>query len=170
MDGAHLHLLLTHVPVLGTVFGLLLLAYAVWRKHTDLTKVSLGVFVITGLLAGVVYLTGEAAEEAVEGLPGVSAAAIEVHEAAALYALVATGALGVAALAGLTLFYKVRIPRWFTTMAILLALAASGVMAWTANLGGQINHPEIRSVQTSTQPGEAEPGLQAEEQEEHEAD
>ncbi|MGI9174573.1 MAG: hypothetical protein ACR2GR_04575 [Rhodothermales bacterium] len=145
MNGAHLHLLLNHVPVLGIVFGLALLAFAMLRKDGSLARVSLGVFVIARLAAGAVYLTGESAEDVVEGLPDVSEARIEMHEDAGLYPLLASGALGLVGLGGLLAFRKKPLPTGFTATVLVLALAASSVMAWTANLGGQINHPEIRS-------------------------
>ncbi len=35
-------------------------------------------------------------------------------------------------------------PRWFAVWTLLLALASAGIMTWTAGLGGQIRHSEIR--------------------------
>ena len=40
MNFAHLHLALTHVPVLGSIFGLLLLAYAMARRSEDPRELS----------------------------------------------------------------------------------------------------------------------------------
>lgn len=144
MDAAHIHLLLNHVPVLGTIFGLLLLAYATWRDTEESAKVALAVFVVVGLASLVVYLTGEAAEELVEGLAGFSEPIAERHEEAALIAAVAAGLLGAVALAGLWLYRRRRVARWFRVLALLLALGVTGLMGWTANLGGQVMHAEIR--------------------------
>lgn len=156
MDAAHLHLLLNHVPVLGTFFGLALLAYALLRRQQDVLKAALGVFVVTGLAAGVVYLTGESAEELVEGMAGITEALIEPHEESALVALVLAGVLGLAALVGL-LFFRRGVPDWLGSAVLVLALVAGGAMAWTANLGGRINHPEIRPGATvQTLPGEVQ--------------
>ena len=62
MNATHLHLMLNHIPVLGTVFGLGLLVFALWRKSEELKKAALGIFLIVALLAVPVYLTGEPAE------------------------------------------------------------------------------------------------------------
>ena len=70
MDAAHLHLMLNHIPVLGTAFGMALIAWALFRKSEELKRVSLGVFVIIALLAVPAYLTGEPAEEIVEHSTG----------------------------------------------------------------------------------------------------
>ncbi|HEX9782951.1 MAG TPA: hypothetical protein VGA56_09525, partial [Opitutaceae bacterium] len=98
MNVAHLHLILNHVPVLGTAFGLGLLTFALWRKSEEVKKAALGLFVISALLAIPVYFTGEPAEEIVEELPDVSHANIEEHEEAAEVAFIGVLMLGVAAL------------------------------------------------------------------------
>jgi hypothetical protein len=37
------------------------------------------------------------------------------------------------------------VPKWFAAIALVVSLAVAGVITWTANLGGQIRHTEIRS-------------------------
>ena len=87
MNWAQVHLWLNHLPVLGTLFGLVLLIAALLWKNEDWKRLSLIVFVIIGLIAIGTYLTGEPAEEVVEDVPGVSEAAIEPHEESALWSL-----------------------------------------------------------------------------------
>jgi hypothetical protein len=59
----------------------------------------------------------------------------------------ATAILGVAAAVGLVRSRGGRsAPRRYATAVLLLALLASGVLARTANLGGQIRHSEIRAA------------------------
>lgn len=152
MNGAHLHLMLNHLPVLGTVFGLGLLAYGVLGKKPALLKVSLVVFVLAALAAGAAYLTGEQAEEVVEHLAGMSEALIEPHEEAAWIALLGAGVLGVLALGGLIWFRQREVPKAFSVAALVVALAVSGWMVYTANLGGKIHHPEIRAADAVSVP------------------
>ena len=96
--------------------------------------------------AVVVYLTGEPAEELIENLPGFSEAIVEEHEEVALIATIGMVVLGLVALVGLIRFRPPRIaPTWYGRGVLLLALLMGGVMVWTANLGGQIRHSEIRS-------------------------
>jgi hypothetical protein len=145
MSLAHVHLALTHVPVVGLVFGLAILAYAFFRDSLELKKASLLIFVLMGVAAVVVFSTGDPAEGAIRRLPGFSRTILRRHEEAALLALVASAALGLTSLAGLILFRQAKpIPRWFTIGSLLIALVASGTMAWTASLGGQVRHTEIR--------------------------
>jgi hypothetical protein len=146
MNWAHVHLMLNHLPVIGSIFGLLLLLFALLRKSEELKRVSFGVFVLTALLALPVYFTGEPASEIVEHLPGVAESLIEEHEDAALFALLTAGATGVVALTGLILFRRAeRLPGRIVGAVLVLSLATSGLMGWTANRGGRIRHTEIRS-------------------------
>lgn len=146
MDAAHFHLMLNHVPIVGTVFGTLLLGAALLRKSQELLKASLVMFVVCAAVAVPVYLTGEPAEHLVEHLPGVTEPVIEAHEEAAESAFVAILVLGIAALAALVVFRGPKdIPRWCGFASLAVALAACGLMLRTANLGGKIRHTEIRN-------------------------
>ncbi|HEX8848839.1 MAG TPA: hypothetical protein VF761_04825 [Gemmatimonadaceae bacterium] len=144
MNTAHVHLLLNHIPVLGTLLALALLAWAVARKQPSRAKDGLGLLVILGVVAIVVYLTGGAAEDAVENLPGVSEGLIESHEEAALAATIALGALGLMSLLALWRFRARSLPRWVPMAGLAGAAVVAAMMAWTANIGGQIRHSEIR--------------------------
>jgi uncharacterized membrane protein len=93
-----------------------------------------------------VFLTGEPAEEMVEGLPGVSEALIEAHEEAAELAIWVMEALGLLSL--LAFFIKFKTESTNKTVmgiAFALSLLTFGLMARTGYLGGQIRHTEIRT-------------------------
>lgn len=160
MNSAHWHLILTHVPVVGMVLATLLLA-AAWRIPNDAVKrLALGVVVAMALLALPTYFTGERAEDVVERLPGVSASAIDLHEDAAGYALAAIGVAGIVALAGLALSARVSgLLGRFVAGTLVLAVLSAGVLAWTANLGGRIRHPEVQS-KLLVSPGDPTPRIE----------
>jgi len=169
MNWAHVHLMLSHLPVVGTIFGVLLLLLALLRKSEELKRVSLGIFVLTALLALPVYFTGEPAEEMVEHLPGVTEPLIERHENAALFALLMAGSAGAVALAGLILFRRAeKLPGWIVAATVVLSLATGGLMGWTANLGGQVRHTEIRAGFTAPVETETEGKQKKEKEEDHE--
>lgn len=168
MNGAHWHLLLNHLPVLGTAFGILLLLFAWWKKSEEVKRVSLGVLVLTAACAVPAYLTGEPAEGVVEHLAGVSEVLIESHESAALVALSLAIATGIVALAGLFLSRKAKpLPIWLMFAILFLGFATGGLMARTANLGGEIRHTEIRTGANATSPTGGE-GQQKKTEEERE--
>ena len=145
VSAAHLHLILCHVPVLGVLFGLGWLAFGVWRGSQDIQKVALATFVIAAILAVPTYLTGDPAAGALKGLPGFSGQILERHEAAAGFALAGFIVLGILALAGLILFRGQSVVRWFGLLLLAAALLVACLVLWTANIGGQIRHSEIRA-------------------------
>ena len=139
------HLMLNHLPVLGVPFGFGLLAFALATRRDETLHVGLGVLVLAAIAAGLVYLSGGAAEEVVEEAARVPEAVIERHEEAAELAAIAAGALGLVALLGLLVSRSRTLPRWLGMGTLIGALLVSGLMAWTANLGGKVGHEELRS-------------------------
>ncbi len=146
MNWAHVHLLLNHIPVIGMLFAVLLLLVAMVKKSDALKVLSLQFFVLLTLLTIPTYLTGDPAAHDVRSLPGVTKEIIERHDDAATIALIGMILLGVLALATLIINYRKKLlPTWVVTLAFVLSLAEAGWLAWTANLGGQIRHTEIRA-------------------------
>ena len=143
MSPVHLHLLLNHVPVIGLFGVTLLLAAALWRRNQDMSKLALVLSIGLALVAGVVYLTGEPAEEAVENLAGISEAALERHEDAALTALIGMIALGVWSVIVLLANRKRQLSGWLAGVSLAFTAVVFGIVGYTANLGGQIRHTEI---------------------------
>ena len=146
MNSAHLHLLFNHAPILGSGFGLVLIAWGILRRSDAVARVGLVTIVLAALLAIPTYLTGGAAEHLVEDLPGISEVAIHPHEDAAMISSYALWALG-AACAWLLWRYRrtgVSVPSRYVGLALVGALVVAGLMGWTSLLGGVIRHAEIR--------------------------
>ncbi len=146
MNQTHLHLLITHLPIFGSMLGGLVLAYGILTKSNHTKIAAYILFVISSAGAGIAYLTGEAAEETVENIQGITETAIEQHEEFALVALIGLIVLGVASLIGLYLaFKKSSYSRTIAFAILLVSLISFGLVARTGYLGGQIRHTEINS-------------------------
>jgi uncharacterized membrane protein len=145
MNSVQMHLALTHVPVVLSLVGLIMLAVAFFIKNSIITKTSYILILIAGIAALPVFFTGEGTEEAIKNLPGVSESVIERHEEVAKLAMISIAAAGLAALAALLSFRWQIAVRVFKVVVVLLAITSGGLMAETAHLGGQIRHTEIRS-------------------------
>ncbi len=144
MDLLHLHLLLNHVPVIGTVILLLLFAGALLRRSGELMRAALVLSVLLGVVALGAFFTGEPAQNGLEGYPGVAERSISAHEDAAEIALTSIEVLAVLSLVGLVVWRKQpAVPGWFAAVVVFVALVTSGAMGWTANLGGKIRHTEL---------------------------
>lgn len=147
MNITHLHLLTNHLPILGGLFGMLILGYGLLRKNRSLITAGLVTFVLTGISALFPYFTGETAEEAVEGLAGVSHNMLEQHEEAASIALGLTLFLG--ALSLIYLLLEKRLKNWKPTWSfvpLIVSIFVFASMARVGYLGGQIRHSEIRQA------------------------
>ncbi len=150
MNQAHLHLLFNHLPILGTLFGLLILGGGFFLKNDTVKRTALGLFVLSALLAIPAYLTGEGAEEVVESLPGVTENLIEAHEEMANIFLGLVGALGLFAL--VTFYTDFKSKKVAPMLYTLTFVAALGTMLFAQRVGssgGEIRHTEIRSGATT---------------------
>jgi hypothetical protein len=152
MTWAHVHLAINHLPVVLVPVSIAMLTAAGVKKSAALRTAGLAWLVVAAVAGGAAYLTGEPAEHVIEGLPGVSKAAIEEHEEAALLAAVATGAAGFLALGVLVIGRgPMPAPGWMLATTFVAALVAAALMVGAANLGGRISHPELRGPSAATQ-------------------
>src|SRR5262249_37702774 len=73
---AHLHLLLNHVPTVGSVVALGLLLLALVRRHEPLTHAGLEVVFAIAVLTLPAYMSGLGAQQKLRSQPGISDTAI----------------------------------------------------------------------------------------------
>src|ERR1700730_2186517 len=160
MNLAHLHLLLNHFPIIGTIVALGLFITSFIGKNDDLKRSSLIIFAVIALITLPAFFSGIGAQRAIRKDAGVSTALIDRHEGAAMlsiFFMLITGALAMA-----ELWRRRRISTeklWSgNLLAILLfSLLTTGLMARVGTTGGDIRHPEIWDAKDMTQ----ETGLSA---------
>ena len=146
MNLAHLHLLLNHFPIVGTIVGLGLFLTSLAGKHDDLRRAGLITFASIALLSLPTFFSGVGAQGAIQELPGVSAALIDRHEGAAILALFFMEITGALSLVGLWQSHKFFRPApWNVAAVLLLALITVGLMTRVGTTGGDVRHPEIRA-------------------------
>lgn len=159
LSWAHIHLLFNHFPIVGAIFGLLLLAYALFKNSEDLKRASYWLAVIIGAIAVVVYISGTQAVGAVIELPRVSEAYIHQHRQIAEWSFIALEVLAAMGLIGLLLSYrKKHSPNWFASTTLLVAIIATGLVSWAGLQGGIIRHTEVRGDLPFLAPAESESG------------
>jgi len=146
MDATHLHLILTHFPIVGTIIGIGILAYGQFAKNDDIKKVALVTFVLMAILTIPVFLTGEEAEETVEHIAGVSEQLIENHEELAEKAIWLMGLLGVLSLINFfAIVKKLSFTKTISLITLIVSLGTFGLFAKVGSTGGEIRHSEIRT-------------------------
>lgn len=154
MNLAHLHLMLTHVPILGSLFSLWLLLLTLSPRNQHLQRTALWTLFLTGLCAAAAYLTGDPARTfLMKAAPSISADLNDQHAEVAVLALALSSVAGAVGLGGLWMYPKERrFTRTFGVASIGLTLVSSIFLAWTANLGGNIRHSELRQSQPNNHP------------------
>lgn len=144
MNQTHIHLLITHLPIIGSILGALVLLHGIGVKSNQTIIAAYYIFVLSSIGAIIAYLTGEGAEEAVENIQGVVETTIEIHGEFAIFALISLIILGVASIVGLFLTWKnSALTRTTAFIILFLSLISFGLAARTGYLGGQIRHTEI---------------------------
>lgn len=146
MNAPHLHLMVNHLPVLGTLFGAALLIAALALRDQAFQKLALAYFVLLALGGIVVYWSGDQAADRIRLLPGVAVPAIDRHAEAGEQAFIGLSVLGAVSLVLLFVFRPpLHLPRAAGIAVVLLALAVVGLAARAAWIGGHIRHPELWS-------------------------
>lgn len=144
MNQTHIHLMLNHVAILGSIFSILILLAGIVYNSDILKKTAMIGFVIAALTAIPVFLTGEPAEESVEHLPGIIKETIHDHEEAAEISIWLIVLLGLASLVTFFIAQKNNsIKKGFVTFLLLASLVAAGSISYTGYLGGKIRHTEL---------------------------
>ncbi len=144
VNWAHVHLMFTHIPVIGIGAILAFLLVGVFRGSREIEWASLQLFVALALLSIVVYLSGSPANHQVRDLPGFSRDVIHRHSTAADFAFWSLEILGALSLGALYRFRSsMAVPPRVITVFLVVGFVVMVLMAWTANLGGKIRHPEI---------------------------
>ena len=144
LNFAHLHLLLNHFPIIGTIVALALFLVSFVGKNQDLRRASYIIFAGIALLTIPTFLSGFGAQLGIQGKPGVSDALVSRHEGSAMLSLwfmFATGAFSLVALWQSQ--HRERAANWTVAMVLFFSLFTVGLMARTGNTGGDIRHPEV---------------------------
>jgi uncharacterized membrane protein len=153
MNLTHVHLLLNHIPIIGTIIALGLFAFGIVSKSDDLKRVSYLIFVGLALLSLPTYMSGSAAEKAIRNTEGVSKAFLQAHNDSAVLSLLFVELNGLFAWLGLWQYRRFsRSANWNIAVVVILSFVTFYFMSITGNTGGEIRHPEIRAFEQVATP------------------
>lgn len=106
MNDAHLHLLVNHFPIVGTILGLGILIAGIILKNNSIKNTAYCLFIVAAIFAAFSMGTGEGAEEMVEDMPSIGKEIIHEHEEIAEKLAIVLYSLGVLSLIGFFMNYK----------------------------------------------------------------
>jgi hypothetical protein len=141
---SHLHLVLNHVPTVGSAIALGLLLLALLRRNEHLKIAGLEVLFVIAIVTLPAYISGAGAQRELRDRPDVSVTAIRVHQDVALAGFTVTEFAGFVAWIALWQFRRAgRAARGLVPAVMLLLVVALAIMGRAATLGGEIRHPEM---------------------------
>lgn len=165
MNDAHLHLLVNHFPIIGTLFGLGILISGMLLKNNSVKNTAYILFIVAAVFSAFSMGTGEGAEELVEDLPNIGKQIIHEHEEIAeKFAIImyATGLFGLLSL--YTSIKNHKLAKTVSFITLILALFAVVFAKSVGTTGGEIRHTEIRA-NSGADSNENNSGLQDEKDE-----
>jgi uncharacterized membrane protein len=151
MNDAHLHMVVNHFPIIGTIFGFGILIIGLVLKNKTLINTSYVLFIVAAIFGAFSMATGEGAEELVEDMPNIGKQIIHEHEELAEKLAVLLYVLSGLSLAGLYLNFKNHAKAKLLSFLILgIATAGLFLAQKVGTSGGEIRHTEIRTNANAT--------------------
>ena len=151
MNDAHLHLVVNHFPIIGTILALGVLIAGFFLKNSSVKNTAYGLFIVSAIFAALSMSTGEGAEEMVEDMPNIGKRIIHVHEEIAEKLTIVLYLLGGISVLGIILNLKNHAKAKFISIVVLIvAIGAVYLAQLVGTTGGEIRHTEIRTDSNNT--------------------
>lgn len=147
MNDAHLHMVVNHFPIIGTIFGLGILIAGLFLKNNSVKNTAYFLFIICAIFSFVAMYTGEGAEEIVEDMPTIGHQIIHEHEELAeKFALImyVTGFFSLISLVANVKNHK--FAKLLSFLTLTLAIVGTILSKSVGTSGGEIRHTEIRET------------------------
>jgi uncharacterized membrane protein len=154
MNDAHLHMVVNHFPIIGTILAIGILIAGLLTKNNGVKITSYFLFIIAAVFGILSMSTGEGAEELVKDMPDVGWKIIHEHEEIAEKLALLLDVIGILSVIALYLNFKKNAKEKIVSLIILgIAIASLVVVQKVGTSGGEIRHTEIRegSQNTSTE-------------------
>ncbi|MGO4906549.1 hypothetical protein [Flavobacterium sp. W20_MBD1_R3] len=149
MNDAHLHMVVNHFPIIGTIFGIGILVTGLLLKNNSVKNTAYVIFVIAAIFGILSMSTGEGAEEIVEDYPGIGKSIIHEHEELAEKLALVLDVMGGLSLLAIFLSFKKSSKEKFVSFLILsIGIVSLFLIQKVGTSGGEIRHTEIRADST----------------------
>jgi hypothetical protein len=145
--GAHFHLVVNDIPILGFFFASVFLIASISTKGRDSwARAALLTLIISFIGMILAFFSGDPALKVIDGQPQTSARALTQHH---VRGLVAVGFVLVTIAIAIVAQVKARkaggsYPRNLLILLLVASILSAAALAWTGQAGGRINHPELQ--------------------------
>lgn len=146
MNDAHLHMVVNHFPIIGTILGIGILISSIVLKNKSVQNVAYVILIISTIFGAMSMDTGEGAEEIAENLPDVTHQIIHEHEEVAENLILLLYAMGLNSILGLYFNFKNnQRARFISFLVLIIGVISIYFAVRTGTTGGEIRHTEIRN-------------------------
>ena len=160
MNDAHLHLVVNHFPIIGSILGLGVLLAGLFLKNNSVKNTGFFLLIIAAVFTLGSMATGDGAEEVVEDMPTIGKHIIHEHEELAEKFALVIYAAGIFSILSLLGTYKNnKFAKTATYITLVLALIASVLSSFVGTSGGEIRHTEIGPVNANLDTNNLSPGF-----------
>ena len=158
-DWAHIHVMIVHLPIMGTFLAMIPLLWGFYKKDSAVKWIGLVILAISLFAIPVATSSWENTEHAFFNgsmpvqLDDPGMTALMIHSEAADYA--ATFGYILLAFIALQLYFWKREYSWKNRLFIITIIANALLMTWlgyVGYLGGKIRHPEFRATTSVSTP------------------
>lgn len=146
MNDAHIHMIVNHFPIIGTILGLGILFVGMIQRNKSVKNTAFVLFVISAIFAALSMATGDGAAKIAAKLPFVTKHIIHEHEEIAEKFAIVLYVLGLISICGIYMNMK-HLPNYKIVSFLALTVAILGVLLAidAGTTGGEIRHTEIRT-------------------------
>lgn len=145
MNEAHLHMLVNHFPIIGTILALGILIVGLILKNHSVRNTSYVLFIVAAIFGALSMGTGEGAEELVKDMPNVGWEIIHEHEEIAEKLALLLYVLGLLSIIALYLNFKKNTKEKLVSLCIVgIGVVSLFLVQKVGTSGGEIRHTEIR--------------------------
>lgn len=146
MNDAHLHLVVNHFPIIGTILGLGILIVGMIQRNKPVINTAFVLFIISAIFAAFSMATGDGAEKIALKLPDVTKHVIHEHEEIAEKLAIVLYVLGLISIGGIYMnIKKLTNAILGSFLALIVAVLAVLLAKDAGTTGGEIRHSEIRT-------------------------
>lgn len=145
MNEAHLHMVVNHFPIIGTILALGILIVGLILKNHSVRNTSYVLFIVAAIFGALSMGTGEGAEELVKDMPNVGWEIIHEHEEIAEKLALLLYVLGLLSIIALYLNFKKNTKEKLVSLCIVgIGVVSLFLVQKVGTSGGEIRHTEIR--------------------------
>lgn len=151
MNGAHIHLLVNHLPIILPAVGILILLTGLFSKSEAVKRTAMMIFILGAISTIFAMNSGEGAEDVIKKLDETAKDLIHEHEESAETFAIISYVMGLLAIIGLwTSFKRKSFSNNMTYILLVFAFIVMFFARQTGTTGGEIKHTEIRTDQNNT--------------------